>query len=57
MWDKICDHITSTEGIHFCDQHQSASGAKEVQQAGHSRVSQTGQQVPLLKGPGPRAAP
>lgn len=45
------------ERIHFCDQHQSASGAEEVQQTGHSGVSQTGQQVPLLEGPGPSAAP
>lgn len=46
-----------TERIHFCDQHQSASGTKEVQQTGDSGVSQTGEQVPLLEGPGPSAAP
>lgn len=45
------------ERIHFCDQHQSASGAKEVQQAGDSGVSQAGQQVPLLERSGPRTAP
>lgn len=46
-----------TERIHFCDQHQSASGAKEVQQAGDSGVSQAGQQVPLLERSGARTAP
>lgn len=33
------------------------SGAKEVQQTSHSGVSEAGQQVPLLEGPGPSAAP
>lgn len=46
-----------TERIHFCNQHQSASGAEEVQQAGDSGVSQAGQQVPLLERSGPRTAP
>lgn len=43
--------------IHFCDEHQGAFGAEKVQQTGHPGVSETGKQVPLLKGSGPRAAP
>lgn len=50
-------HGNIHQRIHFCDQHQGAFGAEEVQQTGHSGVSQTGEQVSLLEGPGPRAAP
>lgn len=58
VWSRISPaRRLPTERIHLCDQHQRASGAEEVQQAGDSGVSQAGQQVPLLERSGPRAAP
>ena len=52
----LCCSVT-TGRIHLCDEHQSASGAEEVEQAGDSGVRQAGQQVSLLEASGPSAAP